>query len=98
MKPRKRRKGRAPEQCITRRGLYICQKGGQIKTLAWNRWDVNSECGGVWYRVSFAGESLMCECAYRTTGKECRCKHIAAVEQELLISSRGRPLQEGQCQ
>ena len=37
--------------------------------------------------VSFAGESPTCECAYHTTGKGCRCKHIAAVEHTLLISS-----------
>ena len=29
----------------------------------------------------------MCECAYHTTGKGCRCKHIAAVEHTLSISS-----------
>ena len=37
--------------------------------------------------ASFAGESPTCECAYHTTGKGCRCKHIAAVEHTLLISS-----------
>ena len=41
---------------------------------------------GSWYRVSFAGESPTCECAYNITGTGCRCKHIAAVEQALLIS------------
>ena len=68
--------------------LRICQKGDQIKTLTEHRWDVapqNEE--GVWYRVSFAGESPTCECAYHTTGKGCRCKHIAAVEHELPILS-----------
>ena len=80
-KPRKPRKGRASEQCITRRGLHIHQKGDQIRALTGNRWDVASQgTEGVWYRVSFAGESPTCECAYHTTGKGCRCKHIAAVE------------------
>ncbi len=87
-KPRKRRKGRASEQCITRRGLHIYQRGGQIRTLGGSLWDVASQgTEGVWYRVSFAGESPTCECAYHATGKGCRCKHIAAVEHALLISS-----------
>ena len=87
-KPRKPRKGRASEQAITRRGLHIYQKGDQIKALTGNRWDVASQgTEGVWYRVSFAGKSPTCECPYHTTGKGCRCKHIAAVEHTLLISS-----------
>ena len=87
-KPRKPRKGRTSEQCITRRGLRIYQKGDQIRALTGHRWDVASQSGeGVWYRVSFAGESPTCECTYHTTGKGCRCKHIAAVEHTLLISS-----------
>ncbi len=87
-KPRKPRRGRASEQCITRRGLRIYQKGDQIKTLTGHRWDVASQSEeGVWYRVSFAGDSPTCECAYHATGKGCRCKHIAAVEHTLLISS-----------
>ncbi len=87
-KPRKPRKGRASEQSITRRGLRIYQKGDQIKALTGHRWDVASQSEeGVWYRVSFAGDSPTCECAYHTTGKGCRCKHIAAVEHTLLISS-----------
>ena len=86
-KPRKPRNGRASEQCITRRGLRIYQKGDQIKDLGWNRWDGLPGHEGVWYRVSFAGESPACECVYHTTGKGCRCKHIAAVEHALLISS-----------
>ena len=87
-KPRKPRKGRASEQAITRRGLHIYQKGDQIKALTGNRWDVASQgTEGVWHRVSFAGKSPTCECPYHTTGKGCRCKHIAAVEHTLLISS-----------
>ncbi len=87
-KPRKPRKGRASEQSITRRGLDIYQKGDQIKALSGDRWDVASQgTEGAWYRVSLAGESPACECAYHTTGKGCRCKHIAAVEHVLLISS-----------
>ena len=85
---KKSRKGRVSEQTITRRGLRIYQKGDQIKTLNGNRWDVASQgTEGVRYRVSFAGESPTCECAYHTTGKGRRCKHIAAVEHMLLISS-----------
>ena len=69
-KPRKPRKGRASEQCITRRGLRIHQKGDQIKTLTGHRRDVASQSEeGVWYRVSFAEDSPTCECAYHTTGK-----------------------------
>ena len=58
---KKPRKGRATEQRITLRGLHIYQKGDQIKTLSGNRWDVASQgTEGVWYRVSFAGESPTC--------------------------------------
>ncbi|MBI1657501.1 MAG: hypothetical protein IS632_01830 [Thaumarchaeota archaeon] len=88
-KLRKSRKDRASEQCITRRGLPIHQKRDQIKTLTWNRWDVAfRDTEGVWCRVSFAGESPTCECAYHAMGKECMCKHIAAVEHILPIRSR----------
>lgn len=87
-KPRKLRKGRASEQDITRRGLHIYQKGDQIKYLGGNRWDVTSQSTeDTRYRVSFAGKSPMCECTHHTTGKGCRCKHIAAVEHTLFISS-----------
>ena len=85
---RKPRKGRASEQSITRRGLDVYQKGDQIKALGGNRWDVASRgTEGVWYRVSLAGESPTCECAYHTTGNGCRCKHIAAAWHALLVSS-----------
>ena len=58
-KPRKRRRGRASERCMTRRGLRIYRKGDQIKTLTGNRWDVASQSAeGAWYRVSFTGEIL----------------------------------------
>ena len=51
-------------------------------------WDVASQStDGKWCRVSFELECSMCECAYHTTGKKCRCKHIAVVEHLLLISS-----------
>ena len=40
--PRKPRKGRTSEQAITRRGRKIYAKGGQIRALAGNRWDVAS--------------------------------------------------------
>ena len=50
-KLRKPRKGRTSEQCITRRGLRIYQKGDQIKTLTGHRWNVASQgTEGVWYR------------------------------------------------
>ena len=62
-------------------------EGDQIKALIGNRWDVASQgTKGVLYRVSFAGEGHICGCAYHTTGKGCRRKHIAAVEHALLIS------------
>lgn len=87
-KPRKPRGGRVSAQAITRRGRHIYQKGDQIKTPGGNRRDVVTQgTEGVWYRVSFVGESPTCECAYHTAGKGCRCKHMAAVEQALLISS-----------
>ena len=44
-------------------------------------------CGGAWYRVSFAGESPTCRCSYHATGKGCRCRHMAAVEHDLPMSS-----------
>ena len=73
---------------MTRRGLHIYQKGDHIKDLGRNRWDVASQgMKGVWYRVSFAGESPTCECIHHITGKGCRCKHMAAIEHTLLISS-----------
>ena len=37
--------------------------------------------------VSLAGESTTCECAHHTTGKGRRCKHTAAVEHTLPMSS-----------
>lgn len=73
---KKLRKGRVSEQCITRRGLHIHQKGDQIKALSRNRWDVVFQgAEGVWCRVSFAGKSTTRECAYHTTRKECGYKH-----------------------
>ena len=63
-------------------------EGDHIKDIGGNQWDVASQSTeGVWYRVSFADVSPTCECMYYTTGKGCRCKHIAAVEHTLLISS-----------
>lgn len=56
-KPRKSRKGRASEQCMTRRGFHIYQKGDRIRTLRENRRNVASQrTVGVWCWVSFAGE------------------------------------------
>ena len=96
---RKLRKGRVVETAITRRGLRIYQRGGQIKAPKGNRRGVASQSTeGAWCRVSFAGESPTCECAYHTTGKGCRCKHIAAVEHMLLIQSQpagGKPTAVG---
>ena len=49
---KKPRKGRASEQCMTRRGLHIYQKEDQIKDLGGNRWDVASQSmEGACYRV-----------------------------------------------
>ena len=44
-----------------------------------------------WYRVSFACDSPTCECKYRAKARGRRCKHIAAVEQLLAISSEPAP-------
>ena len=52
------------QKTITRRGLRICQKDGQIRTLTGERWNVASESrDGKWYQVSFAREGPICECA-----------------------------------
>ena len=78
---RQRRRTRA-------RGPRTFNKGGQIKSLGGYRWDVASESKeGVWYRVSYATKSPTCECEYHTTGGQCRCKHIAAVEHLLLVAA-----------
>ena len=86
------RKGKVSQKTITRRGLRICQKDGQIRTLTGERWDVASESkDGGWYQVSFARDGPTCECAYHVHGRGRRCKHIAAVERLLLISSKRAP-------
>ena len=86
-KHRKYSIGIVSEQTITRHGLKICQKGGQIKILTENSWDVASQSmKGAWYRVSFTGDAPTCECPYHTMGGGRRCKHIAAIEHILLIS------------
>ena len=95
-KHRKSSIGVVSEQAITHRGLKICQKGDQIKTLTENRWDVASQSTeNVWYRVSFDGKAPTCECPYHIKGEGRRCKHIAAIEHVLLISdvaSHGKPI------
>lgn len=59
---------RASEQAITRRRLHVYQKGDHIKDIGGNRWDMTSQSTeGVWYRVSFAGESPTCKCVCHTT-------------------------------
>ncbi len=86
------RKGKVSQKTITRRGLRICRKDGHIRTLTGERWDVASESrDGGWYQVSFARDGPTCECAYHVRGRGRRCKHIAAVEQLLLISSKRAP-------
>ena len=86
--PRKPRKGRVSEQAITRRGRRICAKGGQVRALTGNRWDVASQgTEGRWYRVSFACGRPTCEYAYHTTGRGCRCKGMAAVEHLILAGT-----------
>ena len=53
--PKKPRKGRVSEQAITRRGRRICAKGGQIRTLTGNRWDVASQgTEGRWYKGEYS--------------------------------------------
>ena len=86
------RRGKVSQKTITRRGLRICQKDGQIKALSGDRWDVASQSvNDEWYRVSMSLEGPTCECKYHATGKGRRCKHIAAVEQLLSISSEPAP-------
>ena len=86
------RKAGPSQQTITRRGLRICQKDSQIKALGGDQWDVASQgANNEWYRVSFAYDGPTCECAYHTRGRGRRCKHIAAVEQLLAISSEPAP-------
>ena len=48
---------------------------------------VNNE----WYRGSMSLEGPTCECKYHATGRGRRCKHIAAVERLLSISSEPAP-------
>ena len=86
------RRGKVSQKTITRRGLRICQKDGQIKALSGDRWDVASQSvNDEWYRVSMSLEGPTCECKYHATGRGRRCKHIAAVEQLLSISSEPAP-------
>ena len=86
------RKGRVSQKTITRRGLRICRKDGQIRTLTGERWDVASESrDGGWCLVSFARDGPTCECPHRATARGRGRKHIAAVEQLLLISSETAP-------
>ena len=86
------RRGKVSQKTITRRGLRICQKDGQIKALSGDRWDVASQSvNNERYRVSMSLEGPTCECKYHATGRGRRCKHIAAVEQLLSISSEPAP-------
>ena len=88
------RKDKVSQKTITRRGLRICRKDDQIRTLTGERWDVASESkDGEWHQVSFACDGPTCECKYHATGRGRRCKHIAAVKQLLLILSETRPRQ-----
>ena len=86
------RRGKVSQKTITRRGLRIYQKDGQIKALGGDRWDVASQSvNDEWYRVSMSLEGPTCECKYHATGRRRRCNHIAAVEQPLSISSEPAP-------
>ena len=50
-------KGRSSQYAITRSGLRICQKDGQIKALGGDRCDVASQgVNNEWYRVSMSLE------------------------------------------
>ena len=52
------RKGRPSQHAITRSGLRICQKDGQIKALSGDRWGVASQSvNNEWYRVSMSLEA-----------------------------------------
>ena len=86
------RRGKVSQKTITRRGLRICQKDGQIKALGGDRWDVASQSvNDEWYWVFMSLEGPTCECKYHATGRGRRCKHVAAVEQLLSISSEPAP-------
>ena len=61
---------------------------GTIRTLAGNIRDVAFRGTGGGGMVSLAGESPACGCPYHTAGKECRYKHITAVEHMLFIKSQ----------
>ena len=85
------RRGRPSQHAITRHGLRICQKDGQIKALGGDRWDVASQSvNDEWYRVPMSLEGPTCECKYHATGRGRRCKHVAAVEAAVHIV-RTRP-------
>ena len=57
------------QKTITRRGIRICQKDGQIMTMAGERWDVSSESkDGGWYHVPFARDVPTRECARHVRG------------------------------
>ena len=86
-KPRKPRKGGAPGKDTTPCVLHIFQEGDQTKALSGNHRGVASQgAEGAWHRVSFAGETPTCECAYHTAGKGRR--HTAVAERMLLIRSQ----------
>lgn len=88
MATKNKRKGRVSEEVITRRGLAIYQKGGQIKAISKTSWDVASQnTEGKQYRVSFATSAPTCECRYHSTGNGSRCKHISAVEHLMLAEA-----------
>ena len=86
-KPRKPRKGGAWGKDATLRVLHTFREGGQTKTLSGSRRGVAFQgAEGAWHRVSFAGETPICECAYHTAGKGRR--HTAVAERMLLIRSQ----------
>ena len=83
----KPRKGGARGKDATLRVLHTFREGGQTKTLSGSRRGVASQgAEGARYRVSFAGETPTCECAYHTAGNGRR--HTAVAERMLPIRSQ----------
>ena len=74
---RKQRRGRISEQSIDRRGRQIYEKGGQIKPLTGQRWDVASQSvEGVSYVVSLGCGRATCGCPYHVTEKGYRASYV----------------------
>ena len=70
-----------------RRGQEIVRKKNQVKRLAYNRYQVQSQSRDTTYEVRFTNRGVSCECPdyqYRKTV----CKHIAAAIQQSSDSAR----------